>query len=62
MLNHNKKKHKYLKEDDIYSKDGNMFARIKVIECRIKIGKLRSFDKSGENNLTRGMLHVYTAL
>ena len=32
-----------------------MFARIKVIECRIKFGKLRIFDKSGENNLTRGI-------
>ena len=33
----------------------DIFARIKVIECRIKFGKLRIFDKSGENNLTRGI-------
>ena len=32
-----------------------MFTRIKIIECRIKFGKLRIFDKPGENNLTRGI-------
>ena len=52
---YNKKKHKYVKKDDIFSKDGDMFARIKIIECRMKFGKLRIFDKSGENNITRGI-------
>ena len=51
---YNKNKHKKVKEDDIFSKDVD-FARIKVIVCRIKFGKLRIFDKSGENNLTRGI-------
>ena len=51
----NKEKHTDVKGDDIFSKDGDMFARIKVIECRMKFGKLRIFDKSGENNLTRGI-------
>ena len=54
-VKYNKNKHKDVKEDDIFSKDGDMFARIKVIECRMKFGKLRIFDKSGENNLTRGI-------
>ena len=52
---YNNKKHKDVKEDDIFSKDGDIFARIKVIECRMKFGKQRFFDKSGENNLTRGI-------
>ena len=32
-----------------------MFARIKVIECRMKFEKFCIFDKSGKNNLTRGI-------
>ena len=49
------KKHKDVKGDEMFSKDGDMFARIKVIEYRMKFGKLRIFDKSGETNLTRGI-------
>ena len=30
-----------------------MLAIIKAIECKMRFGKLRIFDKSGENNLTR---------
>ena len=41
---YNKNKHKDVKEDDIFSKDSDMFVRIKVIECRMKFGKLRIFD------------------
>ena len=54
-VKYNQKKHKHLTEDDIYSVNGDKFARIKVIDCRMKFGKLRIFDKSGENNLTRGI-------
>ena len=32
-----------------------MFARIKVIEYRMKFGKLQIFDNSGENNFTRSI-------
>ena len=49
----NKEKHKDFKEQNMFSKDGDMFARIKEIECRMKFGKLHIFDKSGEDNLTR---------
>ena len=54
-VKYNKDKHKHIKEDDIFNENGVMFARIKVTECRMKFGKLRIFDKSGENNLTRGI-------
>ena len=57
------KKHKDVKGDEMFSKDGDMFARIKVIECRMKFGKLRIFDKSGENNLTRGIaIRLYDSI
>ena len=60
---YNKKKHKDVKEDDIFSKDSDMFARIKVIECRMKFGKLQIFNKSGENNLTRGIdIRLYVSI
>ena len=49
---YNKNKHTDVKEDDIFSKYGDMFVRTKVIECRMKFGKLQFFDKSGDNNLT----------
>ena len=52
---YNKKKHKDVKVDDIFCTYGDMFTNIKVIEYRMKFGKLRIFDKSGENNLTRGI-------
>ena len=41
--------------NDIFSKGGDMFVRIKVIEYRMKFGKLQIFDNSGENNFTRSI-------
>ena len=59
---YNEKKHKDVNADHIFSVNGDMFARMKVIEFRMKFGKLQIFDKSGENNLTRGIAIVYMVL
>ena len=59
---HNKKKHKDVKEDDIFSKGGDMFVRIKVIECRMKVGKLRFLINQVKIILLEVLLYVYTTL
>ena len=59
---YNKNKHKDVKEDDIFSKGGDMFVRIKVIECRMKVGKLRFLINQVKIILPEVLLYVYTTL
>ena len=51
----NKEKHKHVKEIDKIFENNKVNARLKVSNCRMNFGKLRIFDSSGENNLTRGI-------
>ena len=47
--------HKHVKDADIISDNSERYVKLKISKCRMNFGKLRTFDSSGENNLTRGI-------
>ena len=59
----NKEKHKHVKEIDKIFENNKVYARLKISNCRMNFGKLRIFDSSGENNLTRGIpIRIYSKI
>ena len=59
---YNKKNHKDVKVDDIFCTYGDMFTNIKVIEYRMKFGKLRILISQVKIILPEVFIYVYTAL
>ena len=52
---YNKEKYHYFKNADIIIENNNTYVKLKISHCRMNFGKLRIFDSSGENNLTKGI-------
>ena len=50
---HNKEKHQYVKDTDVVTENNKIHTKLKCSYCRMIYDKLRIFDSSGENNLTR---------
>ena len=48
-------KQKYVKNADIVTENSIPYAKLKTAEYRMDYGKVRIFDSSGENNLTKGI-------
>ena len=49
----NKEKHQHVKDADIVIENNKIYVKLKISHCRMNFGKLRIFDSSGENNVTR---------
>ena len=47
--------HKHVKKADIVIENNKRYVKLKISNLKINFGKLRIFDSSGENNLTRGI-------
>ena len=52
---YNKEKHQHVKDANIVIENIKIYVKSKIAHCRMNFGKLKIFDSSGENNLTRGI-------